>query len=108
MSTANGIYFKKRDVSDEDYWKFIRTYTEDSDLPHLYNVLARYIISQGDDLPRLNKKNLYKYFSAKLNVHVRNNKQKIWLCQLARAIERNEHKPFKIEELEIKIPGDRK
>lgn len=66
---------------------------------HLYNVLARYMFSVGEIPSKCNSKEFYKFYSKELGVTIPKHNRRKWLFQIARQLERNEHKNFKLENL---------
>ena len=103
MSLNSGIYFKKTRVTKEDRKEFLDSYTAEY-RKQLFNALARYMISVGDVPKRNTFTEYYKFFSKALGVKIKKEDRFKWLCQVARAIERNQHKQFNIKELQIRIP----
>jgi len=59
-----------------------------------YQTLARYMIVQGSTPVKINTRTLYSFYSSLLEVQIAKSKRTKWLCQIARVLERNQHKEF--------------
>jgi hypothetical protein len=82
---------RQRKRSAEEY------HTDEEAIQALYNILARYMIANGTYPAQLNVKTLYPYFAAIIPNAPAKNKSR-WLLQLARFIERNQHKQFNLKD----------
>jgi hypothetical protein len=92
------IYSKKvSTLSVKDIYHIEEFHSQRQAQAALYNILARYMIANGTYPAQLNVKTLYPYFAAIIPNAPAKNKSK-WLLQLARFIERNQHKQFNLKD----------
>lgn len=90
----NNIYNLKKDVICEPE----EFYDSDSHR-NLYDLLARYAISKGFTPKSLNVHGLLRFYLDELGLNEPLKSPKKWLFQIARLIERNQHKSFDLRDM---------
>lgn len=90
----NNIYSLKKDVICEP-----EEFHDSTSHRNLYDLLARYAISKGFTPKSLNIHGLLYFYLTEMGLEKPPESPKKWLFQLARIIERNQHKRFDLKEL---------